>query len=154
MLVLFACKGPSSLHKSSKRRNRLKPKNLETPFLLSALKIPVKSVTSYQAEITYKTRKSPLIFRFCNCIFRFQHWNMSFLMLEIKSFVSLKNECCFLGREDISKGESSSPKFWGVVAHKKRSDRFRIFFKGWVGKKGWCQYFRVGADTLEDSMER
>ena len=39
--------------KSLKRRNHLKPDNLETPFLLSALKMPIKSVTSYQAEIKY-----------------------------------------------------------------------------------------------------
>ena len=52
-LVLFACKGPSPLYKSSKRRNNLKPDNLEIFFLLLALKMPVKSVTSYQAEIKY-----------------------------------------------------------------------------------------------------
>ena len=52
-LVLFACKDPSPLYKSSKRKNHLKPENLETLFLLSALKMPIKSVTSYQAEIKY-----------------------------------------------------------------------------------------------------
>ena len=31
----------------------LKPENLETLFLLSALKMPIKSATSYQVEITY-----------------------------------------------------------------------------------------------------
>ena len=50
---LFACKDPSPLYKSLKRRNHLKPENLETPFLRSALKMPIKSVTSYQAEIKY-----------------------------------------------------------------------------------------------------
>ena len=40
------------MYKSSERRNYLKPENLETLFLLSALKMP-KSVTSYQAEIKY-----------------------------------------------------------------------------------------------------
>ena len=49
-LVLFACKDPSPLYKSSKRKNHLKRDNLETFLLLSALKIPIKSVTSYQAE--------------------------------------------------------------------------------------------------------
>ena len=49
----FTCKDPSSLYKSSNRRNHLKPENLETPFLLSALKMPIKSVTSYRAEIKY-----------------------------------------------------------------------------------------------------
>ena len=53
LLVLFACKDPSSLYKSSKRRNHLKPENLEKLFLLSVLKIPIQSVTSYQAEIKY-----------------------------------------------------------------------------------------------------
>ena len=42
-LVLFACKDFSPLYKSSKRRNRLKPENLETLFLLSALKLPIAS---------------------------------------------------------------------------------------------------------------
>ena len=36
-----------------KRRNHLKTENLETLFLLSALQMPIKSVTSYQAEIKY-----------------------------------------------------------------------------------------------------
>ena len=53
LLVLFACKNPSPLYKSSKTRNYLKPDNLETLFLLSVLKMPNKSVISYQAEIKY-----------------------------------------------------------------------------------------------------
>ena len=47
-LVLFTCKDPSSLYKSSKRRNPLKPENLET-----LLKVSIKSATSYQVEIKY-----------------------------------------------------------------------------------------------------
>ena len=50
-LLLFACKDPSPLHNSSKRRNHLQPDNLETFFLLLALKMLIKSATSYQAEI-------------------------------------------------------------------------------------------------------
>ena len=42
-LVLSACKGLSPLYKSSKRRNHLKPDNLETLFPLSASKMPIKS---------------------------------------------------------------------------------------------------------------
>ena len=53
LLVLFTCKDPSPLYKSSKRRNHLRPENLETLFLLSALKVFVSSVTSYQAEMKY-----------------------------------------------------------------------------------------------------
>ena len=53
LLALFACKDPSPLYKSSKTRNHLKPENLETLFLLSALKMPIKSATSYQAETKY-----------------------------------------------------------------------------------------------------
>ena len=53
LLVLFACKDPSPLYESLKRRNHLKPENLETLLLLLALKICVKSVTSYQAEMKY-----------------------------------------------------------------------------------------------------
>ena len=45
----LACKDPCPLYKSSETRNHLKPENLETFFLLSALKMPIKSVTSYQA---------------------------------------------------------------------------------------------------------
>ena len=41
--VLFASKDPSPLHKSSIRKNNLKPKNLEKLFLLSVLKMPIKS---------------------------------------------------------------------------------------------------------------
>ena len=52
-LVLFACKDPFPLYKSSKRRNPFKPKNLETLFLLLALKVSIKSVTSYEVEIKY-----------------------------------------------------------------------------------------------------
>ena len=53
LLVLFACKDPSPLYISSKRRNHLKPENFETLFLLSAFKVLIKSATSYQAEIKY-----------------------------------------------------------------------------------------------------
>ena len=53
MLVSFAYKDTSPLYKSSKTRKHLKPENLETLFLLSVLKMPIKSVTSYQAEIKY-----------------------------------------------------------------------------------------------------
>ena len=52
-LVLFACKDPSPLYKSSKTSNHLKPDNLVTFFLLSALKMSIKSATNYQAEIIY-----------------------------------------------------------------------------------------------------
>ena len=61
LLVFFAYKDPSPLYKSSKRRNHLKPKNLETLFLLSALKVLIKSGTSYQAEIKY-TMIAPHVF--------------------------------------------------------------------------------------------
>ena len=53
-----------SFYKSSTTRNHLKPENLETLFLLSALKMLIKSVTSHQAEIKYLEVISPLIFRF------------------------------------------------------------------------------------------
>ena len=41
LLVLFACKDPAPLCKSSKRRNHLKLENLETLLLLSALQMPI-----------------------------------------------------------------------------------------------------------------
>ena len=65
LLVLFTCKDPSPLYKLSKRRNHPKPENLETLFLLSTLKVPIK-------ENSQKPN-CPLIFRFSNCIFIFQH---------------------------------------------------------------------------------
>ena len=46
LLVLFPCKDPSPLYKSSKRKNHHKPESVETLFLLPALKIPIKPVTS------------------------------------------------------------------------------------------------------------
>ena len=49
LLVLFAFKDPSTLYKSSKTRNHLKPGNLGALFLLSALQMPIKSVIGYQA---------------------------------------------------------------------------------------------------------
>ena len=51
LLVLFACKDPPPLYKSSKKTNHLKHENLETLFLLSTLKMPIKSV--YQAKLKY-----------------------------------------------------------------------------------------------------
>ena len=38
---------------ASKRRNHLKPENLETLFLFSALKVPVKVISCYESEIKY-----------------------------------------------------------------------------------------------------
>ena len=49
----FPYKKRKYLYKSSKRRNHLKPENLETILPLSALKVSLKSVSSYQAEIKY-----------------------------------------------------------------------------------------------------
>ena len=46
LLVLFAFKDPP-LYKSSKTRNHLKPGNLGTLFLLSGLKMSIKSVIGY-----------------------------------------------------------------------------------------------------------
>ena len=62
----FFFKVGSQLFKFSKRKNHLKPENLETLFPLSALKMLIKSVTSHQAEIKYLEVISPLIFRFCH----------------------------------------------------------------------------------------
>ena len=41
--VCNACKDPTPLHKSSKRRNHIKPEYLETLFVQSALRLPIKS---------------------------------------------------------------------------------------------------------------
>ena len=50
---LFAGKDPCTLYKPSETRNHFKSEILETLFLLSALKMPIESVTSYQPEIKY-----------------------------------------------------------------------------------------------------
>ena len=49
LLVLFACKDPSPLSKSSKRRNHLKPENLETLCYTQRH----SAITSYRAETKY-----------------------------------------------------------------------------------------------------
>ena len=43
LLVLFACKEPSPMYKFSKRRNHLKPEDLETLFSAINIKMPIKS---------------------------------------------------------------------------------------------------------------
>ena len=99
---------------------------------------------------------SPLIFIFCNCVFIFQHSNVSHLMLEIKSFVSLKNvSFLFWTRVHFKEGKLHSPKFWGRVAHKGEGEgwgggggledlQFFLWGEGGATKKGWGQYSRVG----------
>ena len=89
--------------------------NLDTVFLLSALKMPIKSVTSHQAEIRYlEEAKSPFIFRFCIELYihisTFKYVLTS--LLEIKSFASIKNESLlFWTRVHFKWWESTSPKF-------------------------------------------
>ena len=94
MLVLFVCKDLSPLYKSSKTKNYLKPENLETLFLLSTLKIPITSVTTYKEKIKILRRRLTLLW-FLDFATVYSYFNIqlrSYLMLEIKSFVSLKNE--------------------------------------------------------------
>ena len=94
MLVLFVCKDLSPLYKSSNTRNHLKPENLETLFLLSTLKMPITSVTSYKEKIKILRRRLTLLW-FLDFATVYSYFNIqlcSYLMLEIKFFVSLKNE--------------------------------------------------------------
>ena len=101
MLVLFSCKDPSPLYKSSKRRNHLKPEYLETLFARHFLCYQHKKyllcLTSYRAETKYlqeyKRPNSSFLFRFIH-ISTFKFVLIS--LLEIKSFVSLKNESSLL----------------------------------------------------------
>ena len=51
VLVLFAYKDPYPLYIFSKRKNFLKTDNLVKLFLLSALKMPIKFVNSYQVTL-------------------------------------------------------------------------------------------------------
>ena len=93
-LVLFAFKGLTPLYKSSKRSNHLKPDNLETFFLLLALKMPVKSVTSYQAEIKYLEEV------------KLQHSKVFFFIFRNENFCFFKKmSLCFFGRGYILRGE-------------------------------------------------
>ena len=68
-----------------------------------------------------------------------------FLMLEIKSFVSLKNESCFFGRGYISReGSQILQHFEKWLLIKRGPGRFKFFFVGrGLGKNGWVQYFRA-----------
>ena len=142
-LVLSACKGLSPLYKSSKRRNHLKPDNLEIFFLLLALKMPVKSVTSYQAEIKYLEEV------------KLQHSKVLFFIFGNKNFCFFKKmSLCFFGRGYILRGEQSFPNdFFGgllkknAMGWKEASERF-IFF---VGGRGQAK-LQVKADTMEDTM--
>ena len=90
--MFFVSFDTSSLYKSLKTRNYLKPENLETLFQLSALNLPIMSVTSYQAGIKCleDAPNSLLIFRFCNCIFIFQHANIFLFNVGNKTFCFFK----------------------------------------------------------------
>ena len=109
MLVLFVCKDLSPLYKSSNTRNHLKPENLETLFLLSTLKMPITSVTSYKEKIKILRRPLTLLWLldFATVYSYFNIQLCSYLMLEIKSFVSLKNESFLFWTRVQFKGELS-----------------------------------------------
>ena len=134
---LFVCKDPLSLHKPSKRRNHLKPENLETTFLLAALKMPIKFVISNQVEMKYS--QVSFDFYILQLYIHISAFKCAlFLMLEIKSFVSLKNECCFFGRGYISReGSQILQHFETWLLIKRGPGRFKVFLVGReLGKKG------------------
>ena len=136
MLVLFACNYLSPLHKSSERKNHLKPENLGTVFLLSALRMPIESVTNHRAEIKY-LEISPLIYRFGNCIFIFQRSNLISLS-EIKSFVSFKNESLLFWTRVHFKGGVNFSEILREFPHKEGVWQIKnfVFLGGGLGKKG------------------
>ena len=115
MHVLFACKDPSPLYKSSKTRDHLKLENLETLFLQSALKMPIKSVINQPAEIKYFDFDFYLWLLDFGTVYSYFNIQLcSYLMLEIKHFVSLKNGSLrFWTRVHFKREELSFPKFWG-----------------------------------------
>ena len=137
LLVSFACKYPSLQgmiwYESSKRRNHQKPENLETLFLLSALKMPILSLTlaTKQKQNTKKPNCT-----FCNCIFIFNVRVCSYFIVG-NIFLS-KNESLLFGVRVLifQEEESSSPQFSRGFTDKGGgggSDRFRIFFLGGGG---------------------
>ena len=113
LLVSFACKYPSLQgmiwYESSKRRNHQKPENLETLFLLSALKMPILSQTlaTKQKQNTKKPNCT-----FCNCIFIFNVRVCSYFIVGNILFLS-KNESLLFGVRVLifQEEESSSPQF-------------------------------------------
>ena len=68
--------------------------------------MPIKSVTSHQADIKYfKEANSPLIFRFGNCIFIFQLSNAFLFHCWKNIFLCFfKKRVWFFGRGYISRG--------------------------------------------------
>ena len=152
LLVLFACKDSSPLYKPSKTRNHLNPENFETLFLLSALKMPIKSVNSYQEKIKILRKRLTLLW-FCNCIFVFQHSIVFLFNVGNKIFCFFKNWIFPFLEGGTFQGGGRGVKFSKIlrgVAHKGgglTDLEFFIFLGGrggGLGKKGWGQYFKVG----------
>ena len=123
LLVLFASKDPFPLNKSSKTRNHLKPGNLGTLFLLSALKMPNRHIVCHIVCHWLPSRSKILrkCLTFLGCLdfaTVYSYFNIqmcSYFKLEIKSFVSLKN-VSFLFRMSVHfRGEVSYvlPNFEG-----------------------------------------
>ena len=123
MLVLSAFKDPSPLYKSSKRRGHLKPENFETLYLLSALQMPVKSVTSYHAEIK-KLRRSLNFLLFLDFANLYSYFNVqmcSYFIVGNKIFGFFKKWVfAFLGEGTFQGGGGDSSRILRVVAHKGR----------------------------------
>ena len=94
-------------------QNQLKPENLETLFLLSALKMLIKSVSSYQAEIKYLEKTLLWFLDFATMYSYFNVQMCSISLLEIKSFVSLKIEFLLFWTRVQSRGGGVLQNFEG-----------------------------------------
>ena len=108
--------------------------------------MPIKSVTSYQVE--KKILKTSLTLLWILNFALYLHtstFKCVISLLEIKYFVSLKQWVFVFLDEDTFQGESQvlqnleGGEGGGVLL----SDRFRFFFGGGPGKKGWGQYFNI-----------
>ena len=169
MLVLSAFKDPSPLYKSSKRRGHLKPENFETLYLLSALQMPVKSVTSYHAEIK-KLRRSLNFLLFLDFANLYSYFNVqmcSYFIVGNKIFGFFKKWVfAFLGEGTFQGGGGGGeipPQFWGWLLIKgggEGSDGFRIFGGdlGEVNISGWGWYpgghYRAGRHAGKSICQR
>ena len=96
------------------RTHQLKPENLETLFLLSALKMLIKSVNSYQAEMKYLEKTLLWFLDFATMYSYFNVQMCSYFIVGNKIFWFFKNGVFALLDEGTVKGGEELEFFgWG-----------------------------------------